>query len=833
MFTLIIYLIQIYLAGDWPKTDFWLENNDGVFDGVLLTAKGLTAGAKLLDGWDGLHACWPKRDMLPNADPGELNPNDVWPNEDGWFAAAATDPNNPLDAGVVEGEPKIDDVVLVAVGVPKIDEVVADAEPNIELDDAGTVWLPNIDELVVAGEPKTVVAWAGNPKPLVVFVVVADPNKEDTVVVEGAPNIDEVVVFNEFPKIDADVVTAAVPKIVDDGVTLDPKMVDAVVFVGVPKIEGVVVVFVVVPKIEEVFVELGVLNIEGSLVLGGTLKIVDELFVVVGVLNIKGALVSFVGVLNIEVWLVVEILLPKMPEALVEMIGVPKIEVLVDGISKIGALLMLTGVVGGFSLSGVTGSDIIGVGLSGSWGVTSVTQVLEVVVVGTVLETVAVLTIPNVEETVGELTGSLTTVGSVFDGSEKLNDAVTVVGSAEVKMDLVSGVVVFDTLSLNAVKLNVDSDAVSDFELKLKLAIVASLAETVSCLFFDLSSTLNPENVLWVSKGLDNVFDVSKLKLANGVSSGLSILLLIESAKLKVRLGFDAVVSVLAKLKGVFSFDSDVPEITSKVDFAETILKVLLKFKGAAFDDFKLKSTGSLLEAIVDGNLLPNNVVVLAELKTTGSLVKLLLPNLFVKSLSVVSLGVEVLLTGFQIDVFTDKDLGSDENVVVSEETIIGVDTVAFFCCVVGINKGCLNSSFVSATFCSLVLCFVFSSNGTGGNGRFSFVIIGVKWMLFSYTFCFDIGFKGVLHTGLLRSMFAYLDLVILVRLVLKSFNHSWSCWTLVSESARWFADNTEYFLATLYELIADTPFLSKVIFNKCSESFDKPKSLWNEKIKN
>jgi len=89
-----------------------------------------------------------------------------------------------------------------------------------------------------------------------------------------------------------------------------------------------------------------------------------------------------------------------------------------------------------------------------------------------------------------------------------------------------------------------------------------------------------------------------------------------------------------------------------------------------------------------------------------------------------------------------------------------------------------------------------------------------------------------VLHTGLLRSIFAYWDLVIFVRLVLKSFNHSWSLLTLESESALWFADNTEYFFATLYELIADTPSLSKVIFNNCSESFDKPTSLWNKFIK-
>jgi len=48
----------------------------------------------------------------------------------------------------------------------------------------------------------------------------------------------------------------------------------------------------------------------------------------------------------------------------VELIDEPKTEELVDGISKIGALLVIFGVVGTFSLSGVTGSDIIGVGLS-------------------------------------------------------------------------------------------------------------------------------------------------------------------------------------------------------------------------------------------------------------------------------------------------------------------------------------------------------------------------------------------------------------------------------------------------------------------------------------
>lgn len=117
-------------------------------------------------------------------------------------------------------------------------------------------------------------------------------------------------------------------------------------------------------------------------------------------------------------------------------------------------------------------------------------------------------------------------------------------------------------------------------------------------------------------------------------------------------------------------------------------------------------------------------------------------------------------------------------------------------------------------------------------DAKLSFVTIGIKSKFFSCIFDFDTGFNGVLHTGLLRSILAYWDLVILVCLVLKSFNHSWSLLTLKSESALWFADNTEYFLATLYELIADTPSLSKVIFNNCSESFVKPTSLWNKRIK-
>lgn len=81
---------------------------------------------------------------------------------------------------------------------------------------------------------------------------------------------------------------------------------------------------------------------------------------------------------------------------------------------------------------------------------------------------------------------------------------------------------------------------------------------------------------------------------------------------------------------------------------------------------------------------------------------------------------------------------------------------------------------------------------------KLSFVTKGTKSMFFSCTLGFDADFNGVLHIGLLRSIFANWALVIFVRLVLKSFNHSWSLLTLESDSALWFADNTEYFLATL-----------------------------------
>lgn len=569
-------------------------------------------------GCDGLHACCPKRDMLPNADPGELNPIDVWPNDDGWLAAAAaTDPNKPLDAAVVEGEPKIDDVVQVAVGAPKIDDVPVDPEPNIELDDAEIAGLPNIVELFVEGEPNTVVVWVGEPKPTAVFVVVGDPNIDDTVVIEDVPNID-VLVFIGFPKID-DVVTEE-PKIEDVVVTVVgvPNIDEVVTFVGVPKIEGVVVVFVVVPKIEEVLV--GVLNIEVLVVLVCVLKI-EELFVFVGVPKIE-ALVVFIGVLKIEFWTSVLVEFPKIPVVLVELIGVPKIEEFVDGISKIGALLVVMGVVGTFSLSGVTGSDIIGVGLSDILGEFSVT-VLFIVVVGTELKTGTVLTDSKVEDIVEESTGSLITVGS-----EKLNEAVTTVDDVELILDLVSDTIVFEESFLVVLKLNVENVDVSGFVLKLKETSVASFVLTISCLFFDLSSVLNPENMLGVSNDLDKGFGVSKLKVVNGISFRFSILVLIESAKLNV-IVFGTDISVftvdrLEKLKGTFSFDSVIPEITSKSGFDETTFRVLLKFKGLVIDDFKLKSTGSLLDLTAEVILLPNNEAVFEELKTTGSLEKTL-----------------------------------------------------------------------------------------------------------------------------------------------------------------------------------------------------------------
>lgn len=609
----------IYFVAGWPNTVFWLENNDGVLEGVLFIANGLAAGAKLLAGWDGLHACWPKRDMLLNADPGELNPKDVWPNEDGWLAAAATDPNNPLDVADVEGVPKIDDVVLVEAGAPKMEEVVVAAEPNIELDEAGTVGLPNIDEFVVAGEPKTVFVWAGDPNPPVVFVVVADPNIEDTVVAGDVPNIDIVVVFNGFPKMDDEVVVLETPKIDDVEVVFVgvPNIDEEVVaIVGVPKIEGALV-FVELPNIEEtpvVFIE--VLKIEEVLVVFvGVLKIEAVLFEFVGVLKIDEAIVVFAGVLKIDVLPVV--LFSKMLIGLVAMIGVPNIGVLVDKLSKIGALLVVTVVVGTFSLSGVTGSDIIGVGLSETWEVVSITLLL-VVVAGIVLKTGVVLTTPKVDDTVES-------TASMLIAEEKLKDSVTVAATdVQVKMDLVSGAEVFEMLFLGAVKLNVAKDAVSDFEFKLKVVIVESFSGTVSCLFFNLSSLLRPENTTRFSKGLD-VFNGSKPTV---VDDGVSILFLIESAKLNVTdtLVFGTVVSVskvgiLLKLKGILSFDSVVPEITSKVAFVETILRVLLKFKGSETDDFKLNSTGTLLEALVEVTLFPYNVV-LAELKTTGSLAK-------------------------------------------------------------------------------------------------------------------------------------------------------------------------------------------------------------------
>jgi len=392
---------------------------------------------------------------------------------------------------------------------------------------------------------------------------------------------------------------------------------------GDPNIEETLVVLVVAPKMEVVLV--GVLKIEGAqVVFVGVLKIEGALSVIVGVLKIEGALVLLVGVLKIDAWLVVIVEFPKILVVLVELIGVPNIEVFVVGISKICELLAVTGNFGDSSFSGVIGSDIIGVGLSETWEVVSVTLLSTVVDIA--LKSSAVLTVPKLDDTVEESTGSLT-IGTVFCGCEKLNDTVTVVVGMEVEEDLVSDSVVFKTLSLDVLKLNVENDAVPGFvgfELNLNVVNVASFSGTVSCLFFDLFSAPNPENILEDSEG----FGVSKF---NGISFGLSILFLIEPAKSKftvpVRLVFctvvsDFVVDTWEKLNGIFSFASVVPEIISKVELLDTILLELLKFIGVAVNDFKLKSTGSLVETAVLVTLLANNG--LTELKTIGSLVKAL-----------------------------------------------------------------------------------------------------------------------------------------------------------------------------------------------------------------
>lgn len=618
----------IYPVVGWPNTVFWLENNDGVFDRVLLTANGLAGGEKLVAGWDGLHACCPKSDMLPNADPGELNPKEVWPNDDGWLAAAATDPNSPLDAGVVDGEPNIDVVVLVAAGVPKID-VVVDVEPNNELDEVGTDGLPNIDELVEAGEPNTVAVWVEDPKPLV--FVVADPKIEDVVVADGEPNKDEAVVFIELPKIDWVDVEVGVPKIEDIVVTLVfvPNMEDAVVtFVGAPNTEGTVLVSLLVAgisKTADVLVALvGVLKIEVPVELVGELNIVEALVVFKGVLKIEGVLAELVEILNIDFGSVVLVVQSKIDEVAVEVIDVSKTVALVDGIPNTGVMVAN---VGAFSLSGVTGSDTIGVGLSEIWGVDSVTTLLLGTTEGRVLTPLVVLTFPMVEDIVGEPTDSVTTVERVFAGSEKLNDDNTAVAGVDVdvKKDLVSGNVVgLETSSLGTEKLKDENDVVSGFELKLK-DIGVSFAGTVSCIIFDLPSAESPENIPGVSKGLDNTLGTSNLKLLNGVFFGSLILFLIESEKLKVdELVFGTVVSILAvetlvKLKGVFSFDSVLLETISKVDFVETVFRGLLKLKGTAVDGFKLKSTGFLLDVSPVALLIPNTAVELVALKTTPS----------------------------------------------------------------------------------------------------------------------------------------------------------------------------------------------------------------------
>jgi len=441
---------------------------------------------------------------------------------------------------------------------------------------------------------------------------VTDPNIEDTVVADGVPNIDEVLLIG-FPKIDDEVVVDEAPKI--EGAVL--------VLLGDPNIEETLVVLVVAPKMEGAIVVLvGVLKIEGAqVVFVGVLKIEGALSVIVGVLKIEGALVLFVGVLKIDGWLVVIVEFPKILVVLVELIGVPNIEIFVVGISKICELLSVTGNFGDSSFSGVIGSDIIGVGLSETWEVVSVTLLSTVVDIA--LKSSAVLTVPKLDDTAEESNGSLT-IGTAFGGCEKLNDAVTVVVGMEVKEDLVSDSVIFKTLSLDVLKLNVENDAVSGFvgfELNLNVVNVESFSGTVSCLFFDLFSAPNPENTLEDSEG----FGVSKL---NGISFGLSILFLIESAKSKfiVPVDFCTVVSDFAvdtweKLNGIFSFASVVPEIISKVDLLDTILLELLKFIGVAVNDFKLKSTGSLVETAVVA-LFANNG--LTELKIIGSLVKAL-----------------------------------------------------------------------------------------------------------------------------------------------------------------------------------------------------------------
>lgn len=796
-----------------------------------MIAKGFAGVAKLLTGWDGLHACCPKRDILPNADPGELNPKD-WPNDDGWLAAAATDPNNPLDATVVEGDPKIDDVVLVAAGDPKMDEEVVVPEPNIEVDDVGIDGLPNIDELVPDGL-KTDVVGIVDPKPPVVFVVAADPNMEDTVVAVGAPKMDEVV-FMEFPKIEDEVVVVAgAPKIEDvvDGFVV-PNIDDEVVaLVGAPNIEGALVVLVELPKIEEVLV-----------MFVGAPKIEETLVVVFNdILEIE-VLVSLVVVLNIEAVVIVLVEFPKIL-VIVELTDVSLAGIFEDEISKIGALFKVTGIVGAFSLSGVTGSDIIGVGLSEVWEATLVTFIL-VVVADAVVQTDVVLTTSKVDDTVEIVAGSLTIVESVLIGSAKLNEAVTDVADVVVKMDLVSDAVVLEILSLDAVKLNVENDE-SDFELKLNVANGVSFPGTVSCLFLDLSSLLNPEKILVVSKGFNEGFGVSKLKEAKGESFELSILFLSDSAKLNATVGFveamvvsTFVADTLVKLKGILSFDSVVPEIISKEDFVETILRGLLKFIGVVVDDFKLKFTGALLEVLIVATLFSNKELELLELKTTVSFEKPLKSNLFGTLFNVAGLIALTLSNGFQsgVEVLVGKYLAS--NVEVTGPTVNGIDVTTLFCWMVEVNKGLvhcvksgwdINGNFISETLClSALQSLIIDKDDKGTCGKldtYSFVTIGVK-VIFSWIFCFGVSFKGVLHTGLLISTLAYFVLFILVRLVLKSFNHSWSLITLELESALWLADKTEYFLAILYELIPDTLSLSSVIFNNCSESFDKPTSL-------
>lgn len=100
------------------------------------------------------------------------------------------------------------------------------------------------------------------------------------------------------------------------------------------------------------------------------------------------------------------------------------------------------------------------------------------------------------------------------------------------------------------------------------------------------------------------------------------------------------------------------------------------------------------------------------------------------------------------------------------ENATVVMGDIAFVCSIVGINNGFLNcvksglditGKFISAAFCPLLLQFWFNNKGVCDivDVKFSFVTMGVKFILFSFNFCFNIVFEGVLHKGLLRSTFA------------------------------------------------------------------------------